>query len=210
MKNQETKSAVEIEPVEIELARRFRKLIPEIDNFSVQLGERVGYLSLVCIAQTLEPNGTPGRLYHGDGVFEFAYLNPGSNGDCLARILHTDGKTEDVRFSYYESGILVPDDQLSRKIIHPGLLRKPHPVKSIKEILERRTNEPAFINDDVPKGNSIYSLRILGDINGIGYNANVRNDNGINQDIKFGYDSLAGVLVSDEKFTGELTVRRFE
>jgi len=198
--------------MEIEVSRRFRKLMPEIDNFSAQLGERVGKLSLVHIARTLQGNG---RLYHDDGVYDFANLIPTGNGDCLAQILHPNGKTEEVKFSYDESGILVPDDTINRKILHLGSLRKPHPQKlsryiDIKGILERRVGESALINDNRPPGNSIYSMRILGDVNGVGYNASFMADDGSCKVDKYGYDSLATVLVTDEKFCGELSARSYE
>jgi hypothetical protein len=207
MEKKQTEQAVETQPIEIELSRRFVKLVQGIDNFPEAIRKKPGELSFVYIGKTLSGKRD---FYHEDGVFEPAYLNPCDNSDCIAKVLHSNGTTEDVMFSYNESGILVPADSLTRRILHPGTLRKPHPSKTFIGILERRAGEPVLINDNMPPRNNIYSLRILGNANGVGYNAHIRDDDGIERDVKFGYETLAGVLVSSkEKFSGELTVRAY-
>jgi hypothetical protein len=191
------------QPVQINLSRRFVKLTPGIDNFPKEIGIKLGELSLVCIGRTLDGND---RLYHEDGVYDFAKLIPSDNGYCLAEILHTDGKTEQVKFSYSEAGILLPMDPTNFSITHPGSLRRPHPNISTRKVLESMVHQDVLINDDKPEANNTYTMRKIQSCNGVGYNASFVNSQGQAIDAKYDYKTLAGVLVPSAKFPSGLTV----
>lgn len=196
--------------MEINLSRRFRKLINGIDDFPGELEIRTGKLSLVCIAGTINPDGSKGKIYHEDGIYELAQLSPAENGYCNALVLKEDGKTERVKFTYIESGILVPSDELSFQLPHPGIFRKPHNSVSTKKALEPMTGEAVLVNDNKPPKNNIYSTRIIDFCNGEGYNAQIKNPQGEIETVKFGYDSVAGVLVPEKKFPSYLRALRID
>lgn len=190
--------------MEITVSRKFRKLVPQKDNFSEELKATVGKLSLVCIGRTIERDGSRGKFYHKDGVYDFATLSPADNGYCLAEILDSHGNRKSVKFSYDESGILVPDDEVTFNINHPGSLRRPHPAISTRKVLEGMVNENVLINDNIPLDNNLYTMRKIQSCNGVGYNASFFNSQGQTIDAKYDYITLAGVLVPEKKFPAEL------
>ena len=190
--------------MEINVSRRFKKLVAGIDNFPEELKAIDGKLSLICIARTLARDGSRGKFCHEDGVYDFATLTPANNGYCFAEILDANGNRKKVKFSYSESGILVPEDKLSFYIDHPGSLRKPHPSVSTIKVLEAMVDQNVLINDDKPKDNNIYTIRKIQSCNGVGYNASFFNSQNQTVDAKYDYETLAGILVPKDKFPAKL------
>ena len=190
--------------MEINVSRKFKRLVPGINNFPEELKATVGKLSLVNVGRTMQRDRSIGRIYHKDGVYDFATLTPVDNGYCLAEILDINGNRQKVKFSYDESGILVPDDEVTFNINHPGSLRKPHPEVSIIRVLEAMVGENVLINDDIPIGNNIYTIRKIQSCNGVGYNASYPNSHEETIDAKYEYKSLAGILVPNAKFPSVL------
>lgn len=186
--------------MQIDLSRRFRKLRLPVDNFSRELGAKSGKLCLVSIAKG---DSLSGRFFHEDGDYDFAALTPQNGGHCLAQVLSPDGSTKEVKFSYSESWILVPEDDFSFQIEHPGLYRKIHNFISVRKILEVMTGDYALINDNHPRDNSVYSSRVIESCDVDGYTASIIDSDGETKSVGFLYSEVAGIMAPKGKIPAE-------
>lgn len=194
--------------MDIQIPRRFKRLIPEVDDIRNELIANKERLCLVSIAEKIS-----GKPYHDDGVYDFARVYPSSDGlSAQAQILKKAGETETIDFFYDEAGgLLVPEDDIVIPMEHPGSFRRIPSLVPTKRVLERMVGQVVLVNDYEPKDNRTYSTRVIESCGGNSYRARIMDgDKTVElKVIEFNYDHVAGILIPDAILPAEFKARRY-